>query len=208
MAKDNWGLKKLFHFDDKHWKVNNDTNEIVTIKTHAGQEMQINPGETAHINNDNYSIILPNNKTIRYSDKKSLTEEDFWENFNVIIAHLVRRLRDGHVIDGLDFLDYHYKWTKDKSRFLTFIKHFVISVSWEQADKKDDFEMFANAVRDWAEEKKKLKRRPFHIAVLIFPLVVYVACWILSTEYKEIFIGALIGGLAAPLKEVYDLLSD
>lgn len=208
MTVDNWGLKRLFHFDDKLWNVTNDTNEIVTVKTRTGQEIQIKPGETTHINPDNYSIILPNNKTVRYSDKKSLTEEDFWENFNVIIAHLVRRLKDGHVIDGLDFLDYHYKWTKDKSRFLTFIKHYVISVSWVQADKKDNFEMFANAVRDWAEEKKKLKRRPFHIAVLIFPLVVYVACWIFSPDYKEIFIGALIGGLAAPLKEVYDLLSD
>lgn len=208
MTVDNWGLKKLFHFDDKHWNVNNDTSEIITVKSRTGQEIQIKPGETTHISPDNYSIILPNNKTIRYSDKKSLSEEDFWENFNVIIAHLVRRLKDGHVIDGLDFLDYHYKWTKDKSRFLTFIKHYVISVSWVQADKKDNFEMFASAVRDWTEEKKKLKRRPFHMVVLIFPVVVYVACWIFAPDYKELFIGALIGGLAAPLKEVYDLLSD
>src|SRR5690606_28179257 len=186
MTVDNWGLKKLFHFDDKHWNINNDTTEIITVKTRTGQEVQIKPGETTHINPDRYSIVLPNNKTIRYSDKKSLTEEDFWENFNVIIEHLVKRLKEGHVIDGLDFLDYHYAWTKDKSRFLTFIKHYIISVSWMQTNKKDNFEMFTNAVSDWVEEKKKLKRRPFHIAVLVFPLIVYVACWILSPDYKEL----------------------
>jgi len=208
MTVDNWGLKKLFHFDDKHWNVTNDTTEIVTVLTRTGQEIQIKPGETTHISPDNYSIVLPNNKTIRYSDKKSLTEEDFWENFNVVIGHLMKRFKDGHVIDGLDFLDYHYKWTKNKSRFLTFIKHYVLTVSWLPSEQKDKPSMFIDAIRDWVDEKKKLRRRPIHIVVLVFPLVVYVACWILSPNYKEIFIGALIGGLAAPLKEVYDLMTD
>ena len=142
MTFDNWGLKKLFHFDDKHWKVTNDTTEIVTVKGRDGQELSIKPSETIHINSDNYSIILPNNKTIKYSDKTSSKEEDFWENFNVIIAHLMRRLKDGQVIDGLDFLEYHYKWTKEKKRFLTFIKHYVLTVSWVPTDQKDKFGMF------------------------------------------------------------------
>lgn len=208
MTVDNWGLKNLFHFDDKYWNVTNDTDDIVILKSRDGQDIPTMPGETGHIIPDMYSIILPNNKTIRYSDKTSLKDEDFWENFNVIIGHLMRRLKDGHVIDGLDFLDYHYKWTKKKSRFLTFIKHFVLTVSWLPTDQKDKPTMFIDAVRDWVEEKKKIRRRPIHIAVLIFPLVVYVTCWTLSPNYKEIFIGALIGGLAAPLKEVYDLMTD
>lgn len=208
MTDDNWGLKKLFHFDDKHWKVTNDTNKVVTIKSRDGQDIPVKPGDTVHINADNYSIVLPNNNTIRYSDKINLKEEDFWENFNLIKDHLMRRLKDGHVIDGLDFLDYHYKWTKDKGRFLTFIKHYVLTVSWMPSEQKDKPSMFIDAIRDWVDEKKKLRRRPIHIAVLAFPLVVYVACWMLSPNYKEIFIGALIGGLAAPLKEVYELMTD
>jgi hypothetical protein len=208
MTVDNWGLKKLFHFDDKHWKVTNDTDKVVTIKSRDGQDIPVKPGDTVHINSDNYSIVLPNNNTVRFSDKQNLKEEDFWENFNVIIGHLMRRLKDGHVIDGLDFLDYHYKWTKNKSRFLTFIKHYVLTVSWLPSEQKDKPSMFIDAIRDWVDEKEKLRRRPIHIAVLVFPLIVYVACWILSPNYKEIFIGALIGGLAAPLKEVYDLMTD
>jgi hypothetical protein len=208
MTIDNWKLKELFHFDDKPWKITNDTKEVVTIKSKDGQDIQINPGNLININPDRNSIILPNNKTVRYSDKKSLNEEDFWENLNTIIEHLMRRLKDGHVIDGLDFLDYHYKWTKNKKRFLTFIKHYVLTVSWLPAEQKEKPAMFIEAIRDWADEKKKQRRRPLQIAVLLFPLVVYVACWILSANYKEIFIGALIGGLAAPLKEVYDLMKD
>jgi hypothetical protein len=208
MTVDNWRLKDLFHFDNKQWKVTNDTTEVVTIKSKDGQDIQINPGNTVQLNTDRYSLVLPNNSTVRFSDKKSLSEEDFWENFNTIIGHLMRRLRDGHVIDGLDFLDYHYKWTKNKKRFLTFIKHYVLTASWLPSEQKDKPAMFIDAIRDWVDEKKKLRRRPLHIVVLLFPLVVYVTCWILSPNYKEIFIGALIGGLAAPLKEVYDLMTD
>lgn len=209
MTVDNWGLKNLFHFDDKHWKVTNDTNEVVTIKSRDGEDLTIKPGDTTSFMPDRYSLVLPNNKRIKYSDKTSLSSEDFWENFDVVIGHLMVRFKDGHVIDGLDFLDYHYKWTKKKSRFLTFIKHYVLTRSWLPPDKKDTFgNMFVDAIRDWLEEKKKLRKRPLHIAILIIPLAVYVVCWIVSPNFKEIFIGALIGGLAAPLKEVYDLLAD
>lgn len=208
MTVDNWGLKKLFHFDDFNWRIFNDTNDSINIKTKDGTDITIKPGETTGFRPDGYSIILPNTNTVRYSDKANIKEENFWDDFNVIISHLMRRLKDGHVIDGLDFLDYHYKWTKKKSRFLTFIKHYILTVSWLPSEQKDMPGMFIDAIRDWVEEKKKLRRRPLHIAVLIIPLVVYVICWIISPNYKEIFIGALIGGLAGPLKEVYDLMAD
>jgi len=208
MTVDNWGLKKLFHFDDKHWKVTNDTDKVVIIKSRDGQDIPVNPSDTVHIGVDNYSIVLPNNNTIRYSDKQNLKAEDFWENFNVIIAHLMKRLKDGHVIDGLDFLDYHYKWTKNKSRFLTFVKHYILTVSWVPTEQKDRSSMFIDAIRDWVEEKKKGRKKPIYIILLSIPIIVYTIGLIWSTEYKEIFIGALIGGIAAPLKEVYDLMTD
>lgn len=208
MTTDNWGLKKLFHFDDTHWNISNDTNEIVNFRIKDGRELPIKPGQTLNLKPDDYSIILPNSQVIRYSDKAGLKDDDFGENFNVIIGHLMRRLKDGHVIDGLDFLDYHYKWTKNKSRFLTFIKHYILTVLWLPVDQKDKQGMFIDAIRDWVNEKKKLKRRPLNIVILLFPLIVYVVCWVLSPNYKEVFIGALIGGLAAPLKELYDLFTD
>jgi hypothetical protein len=208
MKVDNWGLKKLFHFDNEAWIVFNDTDSIVTIKSRDGQDIAISPNHKTITNPDKNSIILPNNRVVNFSDKSQLEETDFSENFNVVIAHLLTRLREGHVIDGLDFLDYHYKWTKEKKRFLTFIKHYIISFSWVQVEHKSQFQIYANAITDWVEEKKKKRKRPFHIFVLTFPLIVYAIGWVLSPDYKEIFIGALIGGIAAPLKEVYDLVTE
>ena len=208
MNVDNWGLKKLFHFDNKAWIVFNDTNSIVTINGRDGQIIPINPDEKLITNPDKNSIVLPNNCIVKFSDKSQLTETAFSENFNLVIAHLLTRLREGHVIDGLDFLDYHYRWTKDKKRFLTFIKHYIISFSRVQAEQRNQFQIYANAITDWVDEKKKKRKRPFHIFVLTFPLIVYAIGWIFSPEYKDIFIGALIGGVAAPLKEVYDLVTD
>lgn len=105
---DNWELKKLFHFDEKAWKTFNDTDKPVIVKGLDGADISIEPGHTVTINSDLYSIVLPNNSTFRYSDKKNIDQEDFWENFHLINGHLVRRLKDGHIIDGLTFLDYHY----------------------------------------------------------------------------------------------------
>jgi len=205
---DNWGIKKLFHFDNKPWILFNDTNSIVTINGRDGQIIQINPDEKLITNPDKNSIVLPNNCIVKFSDKSQLTETDFSENFYLVRAHLLTRLREGHVIDGLDFLDYHYRWTKDKKRFLTFIKHYIISFSRVQAEQRNQFQIYANAITDWVDEKKKKRKRPVHIFVLTFPLIVYAIGWIFSPEYKDIFIGALIGGVAAPLKEVYDLVTD
>lgn len=101
-----------------------------------------------------------------------------------------------------------YGWTKAKKRFLTFIKHYVVTASWLSSDKRSEFDFFSRAVSDWVAEKEKSRRVPLNIIVLVFPLAVYLACWILVPDYKELFIGAFIGGLAAPLKEIYELITE
>ncbi len=68
--------------------------------------------------------------------------------------------------------------------------------------------MFIDAISDWVEEKKKSRKRPVHIILLTSPILVYIIGIIWLYEYRDIFIGALIGGIAAPLKEVYDLMTD
>jgi hypothetical protein len=207
MEKDNWGLKSLFHFDDKVWKINNDTANIVTVKSRDGQDIPVPPGETVNVNPDNYSVVLPNNQVFGYKDR-SIKHPKYSENFNTIVGHLIRRLKVGQIIDGLDFLDYHYNWTKKKSRFLTFIKHYILTFSWVPVEQKQNNQMFIDAMSDWVEEKRKSRRKPTYIVLLTFPILIYIIGLIWLYDYRDIFIGALIGGIAAPLKEVYDLISD
>lgn len=205
---DNWGLKKLFHFDSEHWNIKNDTSDKIIIRSASGQEIEVGPGSILNSSQNSHSIILPNNCTINYSDKSIIKEPDFSDNFNVVIAHLMNRLQDGNVIDGIDFLDYHYKWTKDRKRFLSFIKHYIISMSWIQVDKRNKFDIYMNAISDWVDEKKKERKRTVYIILLIIPLIVYTIGLVWLPEYREIFIGALIAGLIAPLRETYELITD
>jgi hypothetical protein len=213
---DNWGLKKLFHFDSNHWSILNDTTESITINSDRGQDIEvkpnllvhINPGTTGSIDWNNDSMILPNNCTIRYSNKKIIEEPDFNSTFHVIINQLVRRFKHGHVIGGLDFLDYHYNWTKDKKRFLNFIKHYVLSASQFSDSRVNKLGKYIDAIKDWVEEKRKARKKPASLTLLAIPSIIYIVGFTFSNDYKEIFIGALIGGIASSIKEAKDLLSD
>ncbi|NOT74962.1 MAG: hypothetical protein HOP08_08530 [Cyclobacteriaceae bacterium] len=205
---DNWGLKELFHFDEKHWIIYNDTNSLAKEKILDGRLLDIPVGGTYEIQPDSHSIVLPNRDKIKFSNRSLHEASDFWANFNVITSHLVRNLKDGLVIGGLDFLDYHYSWTKKKKRFLKFVKHYIVTVSWMPTDQKDKFDMHYQAVKEWAEEKERKSKRPFYIIALSIPIIVYAFGWYFSVAHKEVFIGALIGGLAGPIKEIYDLYKD
>ena len=205
---DYWGLKNLFKFDESQCSVVNDTQEPITIKDREGRDHPLKPGERIVHAGGQRDFSIPSNDKINFSDKSVHEKADFGENFLSITNTLSRNLKDGQIIKGIEFLDFHYKWTKDRKKFILFVKYFILTKSWMTTETKEKFTLYDQALSDWVNEKEFKRKRPVNFILLTILIAIFLIGAIFLCDYREIFVGALIGGLAIQIKEIFDILKD
>jgi len=204
---DYWKLNDLFKFDNRKIRIYNDSDNPIDIKDDFNKihtlesKAIIEFGKGKDLNFD-----IPNNEIYNFSDNSIHKVGNFEENLYSIILQFTNNLNDGQIIKGIDFLDYHYKWSKHKKRLVKFVKYYIASKSWIDKNKKSDYTINDWAIDDWIKEKELNLRRPKYLAFVLALIGIFILGAIFWCDYSELFIGALIGGLTTQIDKLIDYM--
>lgn len=186
---DSWKLKELFKFDGEYLRVFNDTGSDVEYVDPRNQVHKILYNGILILPEQNKNFDIPNKDIIRYTDKSLYEQADFSENLKIITQWYRNQIEDGQIKQGIDFLDYHYKWTKKKKDFTSFVKYYFLSKYWLPKDHREKDWL----IEEWIKSKEVEKERPkyFWIVGLIIALLILGIAFL--CEYRELLIGSLLG---------------
>ncbi len=200
---DYWKLKELFKFENRRIRVYNDTDNPIEIKDDFNKLHTLNPKEIIEFGKSkDLNFEIPNNEIFNFSDNSLHKTGNFRENLYSIILQFTNNLNDGQIIKGIDFLDYHYKWTKHKRRQVKFVKYYIASKSWMDKTKKSNNTINDWAIDDWIKEKEFNLRRPKYLAIVLVLIGIFILGAIFWREYRELFIGAFIGGIMTQIDKL------
>jgi len=204
---DYWKLKDLFKFDSRRIRIYNDSDNPIDIIDDSNINLTIKSKVIIEFGKgENLNFDIPNNEIYNFSDNSIYKSGDFNENLNSIILQFTNNLNEGQIIKGIDFLDYHFKWTKHKSRIVKFVKYYLASKSWIDKAKKSDYTINDWAIDDWIHEKELKLRRPKYLLLVLTLIGIFICGAIFWRGYSELFIGALIGGLSTQVDKLIDYM--
>lgn len=139
-------------------------------------------------------FLIPNHPKLDQLDKQI-----FNEILHSITLKYTTALDKGQIIEGLRFLNFHYKKTRYKKRFLLFVKYYIQSKSWMTKEAKEKYTLNDRFINDWIKEKELKLRRPFYLTLIVLFLSLIVAGIFIFCDYRQLFIGALIGILSTQI---------
>jgi len=186
---DSWKIKELFKFDAEPLKIFNDTQEEVNYKCWDGIDHKISSNGTLGINKSNDSFIIQNNDTIKFSDNLLYKKADFNNNLLAVTYAYKKSIKQGQIKRGVEFLEYHYGYTKNKKVFLEFIKYFFLSQYWlKKEDREKDW-----IVDEWIKNKEKKREQLKYILFIALVIIVLIFGIICLPDIKELLFGTILG---------------
>lgn len=188
---DSWKLRELFKFDSEYLRVFNDTDRDVEYVDPRNQVHKISYNGIINFPEQNKNFDIPNLDTIRYTDKCIYKHADFDENLQIITRWYRNQIKDGQIKQGIDFLEYHYKWTKRKKRkdFISFVKYYFLSKYWLPKEQREKDWL----VEEWIKSKEVERERPKYFWVVGLIVVLLILGIVFLCEYRELLIGSLLG---------------
>ena len=198
--EDSWKIRVLFKFDPEPLKIFNDTQEEVIFKSWNGQDHKISTNGTLSINRTNDGFIIQNTDTIKFSDNSVCKTADFNNNL-LTVTHAYRNsIRKGQIKRGVEFLEYHYGFTKNKKVFLEFIKYYFLSQYWlKKEEREKDW-----IVDEWIKTKEKKRERSKYILFISLGIIVLLFGIICLPDLKELLFGAILGLVLSTMGKFMD----
>lgn len=139
-------------------------------------------------NSDGSKYQIPFHPELNEVDKQV-----FNEILNSIVLKYTTALDDGQILEGLRFLNFHYKRTRLKRRFLLFVKYYILSKSWMTKEAKEKYNHNDSFLSDWIKQKETKKRQQQYFPWIILYLLLFISGIFFSEDYKQLFLGAFVG---------------
>lgn len=149
----------------------------------------------------NSEYLIPNS-----SFPVDIDIQKFAEVLNSIFLKYNETIDKGQLIGALNFLNFHYKKTKYKDRFLKFTKYYILSKSWMTKEAKEKYTLNDSFIAEWIEKKEIQLKRPYHLLILFILLGLLIIGIFVLSSYRQLFIGALLGILSTQITWVFGKL--
>lgn len=200
---DSWNLKQLFKFDKEYLRVFNDTDEDVEYIGPNGKKAIIKKGGIIHFKKKNEGFDIPNTDTLKFSNKTIYEVDSFDDNLQLITRVYRDRMGEGQIIQGLNFIEYHYKWAKKNRRkkdFLNFIKYYFLSKHWLPIEKREKDWL----IEEWIKNKELEIEKPKYLWGLALIVMILILGLVFLCNYRQLILGALLGLIFSQVGKLID----
>lgn len=201
---DSWRLRELFRFDSENVKIFNDTDGNVEYIDPRNISHNININGIIDLHEQNEDFNIPNFDILKYSDRTIHESVGFQDNLQIITRWYRKQICDGQIKQGIEFLEYHYKWTKRKKDFISFVNYYFLSKYWLPKEQREKDWL----VEEWVKSKEKELEKPKYIWILIVILSLLILGVILLPKLRELLIGAMLGLILGRVDKVIDKIID
>lgn len=203
---DNWKLNKIFKFSSIITDFYNDTDNIVFITDNQGKKTEVKPNNIAHLGGNKLEndFVIPNLIVLQYSNRNIYKQPDLREKLYQIILKYTQSIDRGHIIEAISFLDYHYKNSKDKKRFIRFVKYYILQKLWMTDDFREKYTINDNEIQEWIQRKENNRKRIRYLIFLSILILSAVFVGICFCVDKKILFGAIIGAILGQIGKLVD----
>lgn len=204
--KDYWELKKIFLFSKIVSKFYNDTDDIVIETDITGKKYTVQPNSIINLSNnkpeDEY--IIPNHDILNYSNRQIYKSNDFNKNLYEIILRFTASLNRGQIVEGVKFLEYHYKHSKDRKGLLRFVKYYIIPKTWMTDEFRKQYMINDEEINNWIKKKENIRKRRLYFIILFSLIILIFIIGFFFCLDKKIIVGAILGALLTQIGKLVD----
>lgn len=201
---DYWDLKTLFVFDNENLNVFNDTDFSVDYVDKRNVTYNISPKSILGLSEKNDDFNIPNHDTISFSNGKIHKSSDFDEDLVNITKWYRKQLSEGQIKKGIIFLEYHFKHTKSKKEFISFIKYYFLSQYWLPKENREKDWL----IEEWIKSKEVEIERPKFLWIIGLILTIFIFAMIFLCEHRDIILGAILGIIIGRIDKLFDKLTE